>query len=100
MAEKRRSPCTMSLKAHAFSVEALIGAEKRRKLEDEDSESCFGEVNEVASLAGSACGGGGGRNCDTDCDASRKFLQLTNTRRVGHVKFCIRSQETRRSEDQ
>lgn len=73
MAEKRRSPCTMSLKAHAFSVEALIGAEKRRKLEDEDSESCFGEVNEVASLAGSACGGG--RNCDTDCDASRKFLQ-------------------------
>ncbi|KAM8954321.1 T-box transcription factor TBX18 isoform 2-T2 [Pelodytes ibericus] len=40
MAEKRRSPCTMSLKAHAFSVEALIGAEKqqqkkkRRKLED------------------------------------------------------------------
>lgn len=73
MAEKRRSPCTMSLKAHAFSVEALIGAEKRRKLDDEDSESCFGEVNEVASLAGSACGGG--RNCDTDCDASRKFLQ-------------------------
>ncbi|XP_023662629.1 T-box transcription factor TBX18 isoform X1 [Paramormyrops kingsleyae] len=38
MAEKRRSPCTMSLKAHAFSVEALIGAEKKRKLE-EDSES-------------------------------------------------------------
>ncbi|KAG8582135.1 hypothetical protein GDO81_007937 [Engystomops pustulosus] len=39
MADKRRSPCTMSLKAHAFSVEALIGAEKqqkkkRRKLED------------------------------------------------------------------
>ncbi|MEE6476338.1 hypothetical protein FKM82_011045 [Ascaphus truei] len=43
MAEKRRSPCTMSLKAHAFSVEALIGAEnkqqkkKRRKLEDGSS---------------------------------------------------------------
>ncbi|XP_078256370.1 LOW QUALITY PROTEIN: T-box transcription factor TBX18 [Rhinoraja longicauda] len=34
MAEKRRSPSTMSLKAHAFSVEALIGAEKKRKLED------------------------------------------------------------------
>ncbi|XP_029451353.1 T-box transcription factor TBX18 isoform X2 [Rhinatrema bivittatum] len=40
MAEKRRSPCTMSLKAHAFSVEALIGAEKqqqqkrRRRLEE------------------------------------------------------------------
>ncbi|KAI5095521.1 T-box transcription factor TBX18 [Silurus meridionalis] len=69
MAEKRRSPCTMSLKAHAFSVEALIGAEKRRKLEDEESEGCFGELNEVASLAGSACGAG--RICDTDCDASR-----------------------------
>ncbi|KAF7695868.1 T-box transcription factor TBX18 [Silurus meridionalis] len=68
MAEKRRSPCTMSLKAHAFSVEALIGAEKRRKLEDEESEGCFGELNEVASLAGSACGAG--RICDTDCDAS------------------------------
>ncbi|XP_056419229.1 T-box transcription factor TBX18 [Hyla sarda] len=44
MADKRRSPCTMSLKAHAFSVEALIGAEKlqkkkRRKLEDGDRES-------------------------------------------------------------
>ncbi|OCT80494.1 hypothetical protein XELAEV_18027306mg [Xenopus laevis] len=31
MAEKRRSPCTMSLKAHAFSVEALIGAEKQQQ---------------------------------------------------------------------
>nr|XP_033794159.1 T-box transcription factor TBX18 [Geotrypetes seraphini] len=31
MAEKRRSPCTMSLKAHAFSVEALIGNEKQQK---------------------------------------------------------------------
>ncbi|XP_072553036.1 T-box transcription factor TBX18 isoform X1 [Salminus brasiliensis] len=38
MAEKRRSACTMSLKAHAFSVEALIGAEKRRKLEEEQEE--------------------------------------------------------------
>uniref|UniRef100_UPI00398F1D33 T-box transcription factor TBX18 isoform X3 n=1 Tax=Pristiophorus japonicus TaxID=55135 RepID=UPI00398F1D33 len=34
MAEKRRSPSTMSLKAHAFSVEALIGAEKKRKLDE------------------------------------------------------------------
>lgn len=31
MAEKRRSPCALSVKAHAFSVEALIGAEKRRR---------------------------------------------------------------------
>ncbi|XP_006625898.1 T-box transcription factor TBX18 isoform X1 [Lepisosteus oculatus] len=48
MAEKRRSPCTMSLKAHAFSVEALIGAEKKRKLEG-DSQDCFEEVNEVSN---------------------------------------------------
>ncbi|XP_007906618.1 T-box transcription factor TBX18 [Callorhinchus milii] len=34
MAEKRRSPSTLSLKAHAFSVEALIGAEKKRKLDE------------------------------------------------------------------
>ncbi|XP_048386794.1 T-box transcription factor TBX18 isoform X3 [Stegostoma tigrinum] len=33
MAEKRRSPSAMSLKAHAFSVEALIGAEKKRKVD-------------------------------------------------------------------
>lgn len=35
MAEKRRgSPCSMlSLKAHAFSVEALIGAEKQQQLQ-------------------------------------------------------------------
>ncbi|XP_029110131.1 T-box transcription factor TBX18 [Scleropages formosus] len=34
MAEKRRPPCALSVKAHAFSVEALIGAEKRRKMEE------------------------------------------------------------------
>ncbi|KAJ8409687.1 hypothetical protein AAFF_G00217460 [Aldrovandia affinis] len=48
MAEKRRTPCTMSLKAHAFSVEALIGAEKKRKLE-EDGENCFEEVTELSN---------------------------------------------------
>ncbi|KAM6954181.1 T-box transcription factor TBX18 isoform 2-T2 [Aplochiton taeniatus] len=49
MAEKRRSPCTLSVKAHAFSVEALIGAEKRRKL-GEDTESCFEEGTEVPDI--------------------------------------------------
>ncbi|XP_062323901.1 T-box transcription factor TBX18 isoform X1 [Osmerus eperlanus] len=52
MADKRRSPCTLSVKAHAFSVEALIGAEKRRKLE-EDTGSCFEEGIEVSDLTGS-----------------------------------------------
>lgn len=78
MAEKRRSPCTMSLKAHAFSVEALIGTEKKRKLE-EDNENCFEEVNEVSSLTESpqpqtrrTCPST--RSCDIDCasDESRK----------------------------
>ncbi|KAF0023209.1 hypothetical protein F2P81_023839 [Scophthalmus maximus] len=36
MAEKRRSPCALSVKAHAFSVEALIGAEKRRRTDADD----------------------------------------------------------------
>ncbi|KAK7907154.1 hypothetical protein WMY93_015766 [Mugilogobius chulae] len=36
MAEKRRSPCALSVKAHAFSVEALIGAEKRRRTSAEE----------------------------------------------------------------
>ncbi|XP_075056720.1 T-box transcription factor TBX18 [Mixophyes fleayi] len=54
MADKRRSPCTMSLKAHAFSVEALIGAEKqqkkRRKLEDGPGERTSVEGCELPSL--------------------------------------------------
>ncbi|XP_063297218.1 T-box transcription factor TBX18 [Pelobates fuscus] len=53
MADKRRSPCTMSLKAHAFSVEALIGAEKqqqkkkRRKLEDGPGERGLTEGSDL-----------------------------------------------------
>lgn len=39
MAEKRRSPCALSVKAHAFSVEALIGAEKRRRTAGEEAVS-------------------------------------------------------------
>ncbi|CAB1342504.1 unnamed protein product [Coregonus sp. 'balchen'] len=51
MAEKRRSPCTLSVKAHAFSVEALIGSEKRRKLGEDDTGVCFlEEVTEVLEL--------------------------------------------------
>nr|XP_055043630.1 T-box transcription factor TBX18 isoform X1 [Misgurnus anguillicaudatus] len=69
MAEKRRSPCTMSLKAHAFSVEALIGTEKRRKLED-DNENCFEDENEVLNLTESTQAGVGrtcSRSCEIDC---------------------------------
>ncbi|XP_072266516.1 T-box transcription factor TBX18 [Pyxicephalus adspersus] len=60
MADKRRSPCTMSLKAHAFSVEALIGAEKRkkkRKLEDEHTDpSELSSVQQSADMEHSVCG--------------------------------------------
>ena len=55
MAEKRRSPCTLSVKAHAFSVEALIGAEKRRKIE-EDTLECFEDGADAPELTGTAGG--------------------------------------------
>lgn len=80
MADKRRSSpgTTMSLKAHAFSVEALIGAEKqqqqqqqpppprqpkRRKLggedeaaEDEGGNGCCVKSSPAAAAAGRTCG--------------------------------------------
>ena len=56
MAEKRRSPCTLSVKAHAFSVEALIGAEKRRKIEEEEEDTlgCFEDGADAPELTGTA----------------------------------------------
>ncbi|XP_067841037.1 T-box transcription factor TBX18 isoform X1 [Heptranchias perlo] len=47
MAEKRRSPSTMSLKAHAFSVEALIGAEKKMKLDERNENGV--EMKDITS---------------------------------------------------
>lgn len=66
MAEKRRSPCAMSVKAHAFSVEALIGAEKRRRTSGEDA-VCPGyeEANDVSDLTGTTALRGG-RACAAD----------------------------------
>uniref|UniRef100_A0A8C7XXQ0 T-box transcription factor 18 n=1 Tax=Oryzias sinensis TaxID=183150 RepID=A0A8C7XXQ0_9TELE len=53
MAEKRRSPCAMSVKAHAFSVEALIGTEKRRRTSGEDAvRPGYEEGNDVSDLTG------------------------------------------------
>lgn len=78
MAEKRRSPCTLSVKAHAFSVEALIGAEKRRKIE-EDTVNCFDEGTDVSDLTGSpgpraerACASDRGSEIECASDGSRK----------------------------
>ncbi|XP_068433314.1 T-box transcription factor TBX18 [Clinocottus analis] len=54
MAEKRRTPCALSVKAHAFSVEALIGAEKRRRTAGEEAE-CPGyeDQADAADVTGS-----------------------------------------------
>ncbi|XP_049612327.1 T-box transcription factor TBX18 [Syngnathus scovelli] len=49
MAEKRRSPCALSVKAHAFSVEALIGAEKRRRTAGEGATSPGYDVPRTAA---------------------------------------------------
>ncbi|XP_061893409.1 T-box transcription factor TBX18-like [Entelurus aequoreus] len=54
MAEKRRSPCALSVKAHAFSVEALIGAEKRRRTAGEDVTSAgYDHGSDVPQVPGS-----------------------------------------------
>ncbi|KAL8202644.1 UNVERIFIED_CONTAM: T-box transcription factor tbx15 [Gekko kuhli] len=37
MSERRRSAVALSSRAHAFSVEALIGSNKKRKLRDWDA---------------------------------------------------------------
>lgn len=77
MAEKRRSPCALSVKAHAFSVEALIGAEKRRKTAGEDAASPddgtdVSELTESPALrADGACASDRGSECASV--GSRKF---------------------------
>eukprot|EP00070_Physeter_catodon_P009742 XP_007121219.1 T-box transcription factor TBX18 isoform X2 [Physeter catodon] len=60
MAEKRRgSPCSMlSLKAHAFSVEALIGAEKQQQLQKKRRK--LGAEEAAGALDDGGCSRGGG----------------------------------------
>uniref|UniRef100_A0A8C5RTM9 T-box transcription factor 18 n=1 Tax=Laticauda laticaudata TaxID=8630 RepID=A0A8C5RTM9_LATLA len=76
MAEKRRaSPCTvLSLKAHAFSVEALIGAEKQQQQPPRQSQQhpppqkrrkLAGTNGEETPSEGGG-GGGHGNSCGTD----------------------------------
>uniref|UniRef100_A0A1A8L5I0 T-box 15 n=2 Tax=Nothobranchius TaxID=28779 RepID=A0A1A8L5I0_9TELE len=68
MAEKRRSPCALSVKAHAFSVEALIGAEKRRRTTgEEDLTPGYEDGKEVSDLTGSP-GLRTGRACSGEAD--------------------------------
>uniref|UniRef100_A0A8C4RP46 T-box transcription factor 18 n=1 Tax=Erpetoichthys calabaricus TaxID=27687 RepID=A0A8C4RP46_ERPCA len=85
MAEKRRSPCTMSLKAHAFSVEALIGAEKKRKLDRERADYAE-EASKIPKRNDSLERNEGSCICDktpeTDCrsDGSSRCLYSTLAR--------------------
>lgn len=83
MAEKRRSPCALSVKAHAFSVEALIGAEKRRRTAGEEALSPgYEDGTDVSDLTGSPGprgdradrAGTSDRGSEADCasDGSRK----------------------------
>lgn len=88
MAEKRRSPCALSVKAHAFSVEALIGAEKRRRTTGEDAASSGYEDGTDASDVTGSPGPRAGRVCpsergsEADCasDASREYRTGINNK--------------------
>ncbi|XP_005917817.1 T-box transcription factor TBX18 isoform X1 [Haplochromis burtoni] len=67
MAEKRRSPCALSVKAHAFSVEALIGAEKRRRTSGEEVVSPgFEDETDVSDVTESP-----GLRADRGCTGDR-----------------------------
>uniref|UniRef100_A0A8C6XAS0 T-box transcription factor 18 n=1 Tax=Naja naja TaxID=35670 RepID=A0A8C6XAS0_NAJNA len=71
MAEKRRaSPCTvLSLKAHAFSVEALIGAEKQQQPRQSQQHPPPQKRRKLAGVNGEETpseGGGHGNSCGTD----------------------------------
>ena len=66
MAEKRRgSPCSMlSLKAHAFSVEALIGAEKQQQLQKKRRK--LGAEESAGALEDGGCTRGGEKGSSGD----------------------------------
>lgn len=70
MAEKRRgSPCSMlSLKAHAFSVEALIGAEKQQQLQKKRRKLATEEAAGAVDDAGCSRGGGAGEHGCSEAD--------------------------------
>lgn len=75
MAEKRRgSPCSMlSLKAHAFSVEALIGAEKQQQLQKKrrklaTEEAAAAAAGAVDDDAGCSRGGGASEHGCSEAD--------------------------------
>lgn len=70
MAEKRRgSPCSvLSLKAHAFSVEALIGAEKQQQLQKKRRKLGAEEAAGAADDGGCCRGCGAGEKGSSQGD--------------------------------
>lgn len=70
MAEKRRgSPCSMlSLKAHAFSVEALIGAEKQQQLQKKRRKLGTEEAAVAVEDGGCSRGSGAGEKGSSEGD--------------------------------
>ncbi|KAL0967143.1 hypothetical protein UPYG_G00248360 [Umbra pygmaea] len=85
MAEKRRSPCTLSVKAHAFSVEALIGAEKRRKFsEDETGVCCLEGDTELLKLAGTGAKREDGVDCERGSDPGSEIECVSD----GSLESC------------
>uniref|UniRef100_H3B899 T-box transcription factor 18 n=1 Tax=Latimeria chalumnae TaxID=7897 RepID=H3B899_LATCH len=78
MAEKRRSPCALSLKAHAFSVEALIGVEKKRKLDGNFIEVASPSENVPSSESNSERE----KSSETDCSGGSPSCEEVRLGRV------------------
>ncbi|KAL1782005.1 T-box transcription factor TBX18 [Sigmodon hispidus] len=90
MAEKRRgSPCSMlSLKAHAFSVEALIGAEKQQQLQKKRRKLTTEEAAGPADDAGCSSGGGAGEQGCSEADEDAVLPPPPNGVASGPARSC------------
>lgn len=90
MAEKRRgSPCSMlSLKAHAFSVEALIGAEKQQQLQKKRRKLTTEEAAGAPDDAGCSRGGGAGDQGSSEADEDAAPPQPPTGAASGTARSC------------
>lgn len=90
MAEKRRgSPCSMlSLKAHAFSVEALIGAEKQQQLQKKRRKLTTEEAAGAPDDSGCSRGGGAGDQGSSEADEDAAPPQPPTGAASGTARSC------------
>ncbi|XP_006983770.1 T-box transcription factor TBX18 [Peromyscus maniculatus bairdii] len=90
MAEKRRgSPCSMlSLKAHAFSVEALIGAEKQQQLQKKRRKLTTEEAAGAGDDAGCSRGGGAGEQGCSEADEDAALPPPPTGAASGPARSC------------